>query len=201
MFVHGPRGCTGDRRSGSCSCRNSPEAVLQAAVSVAREEMERTKRRPRDRAITLQRSADATIRRRAVRWNLYEGKHVAIPIVSESRHDFRGTLDVLTRAIVESGSTVFTVIDQSEAAAGAGMQLRPTSLVVFGNPKSGTPLMKAHPLLALDLPLKILVWAEDARTCVGYWPMADAASRTGVTEPEAIARMDAALQHLVGLVA
>ena len=58
--------------------------------------------------------------------------------------------------------TVFAVVDHSGEAAKAGMKMPPTKLVIFGNPKAGTPLMLASPSIAIDLPLKILVW-EDAQ--------------------------------------
>ncbi len=59
------------------------------------------------------------------------------------------------------GVTVFALVDHSGEAAKVGMTMRPTKLLIFGNPKSGTPLMLASPSIAIDLPLKILVW-EDA---------------------------------------
>src|SRR5690242_18972001 len=57
--------------------------------------------------------------------------------------------------------TIFTRIDQQRAAQAVGLAMRPMMLVLFGNPKAGTPLMQAHPTLAIDLPLKALIW-EDA---------------------------------------
>lgn len=64
---------------------------------------------------------------------------------------------------------VFAVIDQSAEARGAGLQLRETTLVIFGNPLQGTPVMIASPLAALDLPLKIVVWADNEQTSVSYY--------------------------------
>jgi uncharacterized protein (DUF302 family) len=64
----------------------------------------------------------------------------------------------LTGILSAKGMKVFAVIDQSEQARDAGMQLRDTTLVIFGNPAAGTPVMAAAPLAALDLPLKILIW-------------------------------------------
>jgi uncharacterized protein (DUF302 family) len=72
------------------------------------------------------------------------------------------TVEHLRQAIEAAGAKVFAVIDQSEEAARAGTSLRATTLVLFGNPASGTPVMQASPLAALDLPLKVLVWADDA---------------------------------------
>ncbi len=67
------------------------------------------------------------------------------------------------RTILESkGLAIFATIDHSGEAAKIGMQMRPTQLLIFGSPKAGTPLMLASPTLAIDLPLKALVW-EDAQ--------------------------------------
>lgn len=76
----------------------------------------------------------------------------------------RIVLDTLVRleAIVQSkGLPILARIDHSGDAAKAGLTLRPTKLLIFGNPKSGTPLMVASPSVAIDLPLKALVWQDD----------------------------------------
>ena len=66
------------------------------------------------------------------------------------------------RSILESkGVMVFALVDHSGEAEKVGMKMRPTKLLIFGNPKAGTPLMMASPSIAIDLPLKILIW-EDA---------------------------------------
>ncbi len=67
------------------------------------------------------------------------------------------------------GVTLFAVIDHSGEAARAGLAMRPTRLLIFGNPKAGTPLMVSRPGIALDLPLKLLVWEdEDGTTWITY---------------------------------
>jgi uncharacterized protein (DUF302 family) len=71
------------------------------------------------------------------------------------------TVQRLTGAIQAAGAKLFADIDQSAEAASVGLSLRETRLVIFGNPAGGTPVMQAAPLTALDLPLKILVWADD----------------------------------------
>ena len=77
---------------------------------------------------------------------------------------------------------VFTVIDQRAEAQAVGLDLRETTLVVFGNPAAGTPVMDAAPLAALDLPLKVLVWAEaDQGTQVSYVDPSVLAARYGLT--------------------
>ena len=79
-----------------------------------------------------------------------------------SPHTVDETVGRLSAAIMAAGATVFAMIDQSGEAERAGLALRDTKLLVFGNPRAGTPVMAAAPLAALDLPLKILVWADDA---------------------------------------
>jgi uncharacterized protein (DUF302 family) len=72
------------------------------------------------------------------------------------------TVERLTEAIQQAGARVFAVIDQRAQAVEVGLSLRDTTLVIFGNPQAGTLVMQAVPLAALDLPLKVLVWADDA---------------------------------------
>jgi uncharacterized protein (DUF302 family) len=80
----------------------------------------------------------------------------------ESRHTVDATLEKLKGILDAQGVKIFALVDHSGEAEKAGMQMRNTKLLVFGNPKGGTPLMLASPTAALDLPLKILIW-EDAR--------------------------------------
>jgi uncharacterized protein (DUF302 family) len=72
---------------------------------------------------------------------------------------------------------VFAVVDHSGEAAAAGLELRDTKLVIFGSPQAGTPVMEAAPLAALDLPLKVLVWADGDRTKVSYTAPEELAAR------------------------
>ncbi len=74
-----------------------------------------------------------------------------------SRHSHGETLRLLTAAFADHGIKVFATIDQSAEAAAVGLALAPTTLILFGNPKAGTPLMQAQVLSGLDLPLKALV--------------------------------------------
>jgi uncharacterized protein (DUF302 family) len=71
--------------------------------------------------------------------------------------------------ISAKGIRLFAVIDQSAEARQAGLSLRETTLVIFGSPAAGTPVMAAAPLAALDLPLKVLVWDDDGQTKVSYY--------------------------------
>lgn len=79
------------------------------------------------------------------------------------------TVARLTGMITGKGMKLFAVIDQSAEARAAGLILRDTVLVLFGNPAAGTPVMHAAPLAALDLPLKVLVWADGPQTKVSYY--------------------------------
>lgn len=114
-----------------------------------------------------------------------------------SAYAYTETLERLSAAITSAGNTIFATIDQSAAAKSVGLALRPTALVVFGNPSGGTPLMDAYPLVALDLPLKILVWEEPEGVKIAYVPMSAIAARHGIEGMEArITAMDAALATL-----
>jgi uncharacterized protein (DUF302 family) len=70
------------------------------------------------------------------------------------------TVDRLVEAIRAAGAKLFLVVDHSGEAELVGLRLRDTKLLIFGNPAAGTPAMVASPLAALDLPLKVLVWAD-----------------------------------------
>lgn len=82
-------------------------------------------------------------------------------VTQQSRHTPGETLERFEAAVRERGWEVFTRVDHSAAAEQAGLRLRPRSVVVFGNPRIGTPAMQAHPTLALDLPRRVLVWEDD----------------------------------------
>ena len=79
-----------------------------------------------------------------------------------SKHSVDETLAKLKGILQAKGVTLFALVDHSGEAAKAGLKMRPTKLLIFGNPKAGTPLMLAAPRIAIDLPLKILIW-EDAQ--------------------------------------
>lgn len=81
----------------------------------------------------------------------------------QSKYDFVTTVSRLKDALSARDVTLFAEIDQSAAAAQAGMTLRPTKLFLFGNPKAGTPVMNANPHAALELPLKAVVWEDDQK--------------------------------------
>jgi len=82
-------------------------------------------------------------------------------ISKSSRYSAPETMDRLVAVLQSKGMTVFARIDHAAEAEKAGLKMRPSQLLIFGNPKGGTPLMVAAPTVAIDLPLKALVW-EDA---------------------------------------
>jgi uncharacterized protein (DUF302 family) len=79
-----------------------------------------------------------------------------------SNHSVDETVEKLKGILQAKGVTLFALVDHSGEAAKVGMKMRPTKLLIFGNPKGGTPVMLVAPSIAIDLPLKILVW-EDAQ--------------------------------------
>lgn len=89
-------------------------------------------------------------------------------VIKDSPLSVADTVTRLTGLLAARGMAVFAVIDQAEQARSAGLTLRDTVLVVFGSPAAGTPVMDAVPLAALDLPLKVLIWADGDHTRVGY---------------------------------
>ena len=123
-------------------------------------------------------------------------------MIKKSRYSYPETVTHLSQAITNGGATIFASIDQAAAAAQVGMTLRPTTLIVFGNPKGGTPLMQAFPLVALELPLKLVVWEEGGGVSVAYTPVAEIAARYGITGMDAqIATLDLGLDNLTNSVA
>ena len=78
----------------------------------------------------------------------------------KSKHSVSETVDKLETALKNKGMTIFKRVSHSEGAARVGLELRPTELMIFGNPKVGTPLMQCEQLAALDLPQKALVYED-----------------------------------------
>jgi uncharacterized protein (DUF302 family) len=78
-----------------------------------------------------------------------------------SNHPVDQTVEMLKTMLRAKGVALFALVDHSGEAEKVGMKMRPTKLLIFGSPKAGTPLMQAAPSIAIDLPLKILVWEDD----------------------------------------
>ena len=77
-----------------------------------------------------------------------------------SNHSVEQTVEKLKTLLQSKGVTLFALVDHSGEAEKVGMKMPPTKLLIFGSPKAGTPLMLASPTIAIDLPLKILVWED-----------------------------------------
>ena len=84
-------------------------------------------------------------------------------------HSVDETVEKIKALLAAKGVTLFAVVDHSGEAEKVGMKMRPTKLLIFGSPKAGTPLMLARPSIAIDLPLKILVWEDgQGKTQISY---------------------------------
>jgi uncharacterized protein (DUF302 family) len=94
--------------------------------------------------------------------------------------DFDAALARVTGAIAGAGLTIFARIDHAEGAAQAGLAMPPTVVLLYGNPKGGTPIMLAAPNAALDLPLRVLVREVGTGTSVSFHPVAPILLKAGV---------------------
>jgi uncharacterized protein (DUF302 family) len=99
-------------------------------------------------------------------------------ITIASNHSVKETLDRLADDLKSRSITVFARVDHAAGAASVGMPLRPTEVLIFGNPKAGTPLMQANQTVGLDLPLKVLGWQDAAgRVWLTYMDLHSVAAR------------------------
>ena len=116
-------------------------------------------------------------------------------VTIKSANDVITTSDKLVKALEGKGMTVFAVIDHAKGAASIGTELEPTTLVIFGNPKVGTPLMKCSRTAAIDLPQKMLIWIDESgQTWLAYNDPAYMAKRHNVKGcDEAIKKVTGAL--------
>lgn len=113
----------------------------------------------------------------------------------KSSHGPQATMDRLEAAVKAKGMTVFARIDHSAGASAAGLSLNPTEVLIFGNAKGGTPLMQSVQTIAIDLPLKALVWQDaSGDTWLSYNDPEWLAKRHGLTGAEApVGNLTAAL--------
>ena len=119
-------------------------------------------------------------------------------VATKSPHKAKDTMDRLESIVKQKGMTVFVRVDHAAGAAQLGKTLRPTELLIFGNPKGGTPFMECSQTVGIDLPLKALVW-EDAKGQVwlAYNDPAYVAARHGVADCPVVGNMKKALQGFV----
>jgi len=116
----------------------------------------------------------------------------------KSSYDAKETADRVERLVKERGMTLFNRIDHAEGARKIGMELRPTEVLIFGNPKGGTPLMKCKQIVGIDLPLKMLVWKDEGGAVrVGYSNPESLKDRYGIEGcDEVLRKMKGALEKL-----
>ncbi len=101
----------------------------------------------------------------------------------QSPHPVGETIDRLEAVVKEKGLAVFARIDHAAGAKKAGLELRPTELIIFGSPKVGTPLMQAKQTMGLDLPLRVLAWQdEDGQVWLAYEAPADMGAAHGLAK-------------------
>lgn len=127
-------------------------------------------------------------------------KSAAGLITCASPHTPEETLDRLAKAVVDRGLTIVARVDHAEAAAKVGLGLRPTVLLIFGNARAGTPLMQAAQLIGIELPLRALVWQDEAgRTQLSYIDPAWLADRHGIlfATQKSVEHMNSVLQSIV----
>lgn len=107
-------------------------------------------------------------------------------LTSSSRYPVSETIDRLDQAVRSAGNTVFARIDHAANAAAAGLTLRPTQVLIFGNAVAGTPFMETAPTIAIDLPLRFLAWEEtDGATRVAWYDPLVLGARHGVSGQDA----------------
>jgi uncharacterized protein (DUF302 family) len=108
-------------------------------------------------------------------------------VTRRSAHSVEETMNRLEQAVRARDLVVIARVDHAGAAQRAGLALRPTQLLIFGHPRSGTPLMARAQTVGIDLPLKALVWQdEQGQVWLGYNDPAWLAQRHGLTEPAQI---------------
>ena len=113
----------------------------------------------------------------------------AIVVTKTSPWSMADTVARLSAVVAARGLKVFAVIDHGDEARQVGLALRDTKLFIVGNPKDTTPLIDAQPLVALDLPLRVVVWEEGYQTKVSYPSPAEVARRYGL-DPDLVAALE-----------
>lgn len=117
--------------------------------------------------------------------------------IKVSPHSVPDTVERLTTAIEGAGAKVAAVVDHAAAAATVDMELAPTTVVIFGNPKLGTPLMQENRKIGIALPMKILVWQDGDTTRIGYIEPEDLADEYDIDEDHKVIKtMEGALDKL-----
>lgn len=114
-----------------------------------------------------------------------------------SPHDVQTTIDRLEHAVRAVGGTVFARVDHARGARDAGLELRPTQLLIFGNPMVGTPLMQQAQAIGLDLPLRVVGYEDaEGQVHIRYRDLAELAADFGIPHDDAVARVVNILEEL-----
>ena len=118
----------------------------------------------------------------------------------KSSHDVEATADRLESILNQKGMTVFIRINHAAGAANVGQKLRPTELIIFGNPKVGAPLMQCSQSVGVDLPQKALIWEDDnGRVWISYNDPRYLEKRHNISGcEEVIAKIEKALAGITG---
>jgi len=115
-------------------------------------------------------------------------------IALKSPHDAKATMSRLETILQQKGMTIFGRIDHAAGAQKVGQSLRPTEVIIFGNPKGGTPFMQCAQTVGIDLPLKALVWQDaDGQVWLGYNAPAYLAKRHGAETCPVVDKLSGAL--------
>ncbi len=115
-----------------------------------------------------------------------------------STHGVTGTIERLKSLLAQKGIEVFAHIDHAAGATRVGLSLRPTQVLIFGNPRAGTPLMQARQTVGLDLPLRVLVWEDgEGKVWLTYRPVKELARQHHISDrDEAVQALDNGLGTL-----
>jgi len=126
--------------------------------------------------------------------------HAGDLVTKNSPYSVSETVDRLQSAVEGAGATVFARVDHAAGADSVDAELRPTTMLMFGNPKLGTPAMQLSQSSGLDLPLRVVVYETEAGDVVlAYHPPADLAEDHGIpADAEVLAKMTGALDGLTG---
>lgn len=118
-------------------------------------------------------------------------------ITKPSPHSVTDTMDRLTAAVEKAGATVFARVDHAKGAMSVDMELRPTQMLMFGNPKLGTPALQAAQTIGLDLPLRVVAYEDEAgQVHVAYHAPASLTAHGISADAEVLAKMTGALDKL-----
>jgi uncharacterized protein (DUF302 family) len=129
---------------------------------------------------------------------VFTGASYADLVTRQSAHPVAETVNRLEAAVKEKGATVVARVNHAAAAQKAELNLRPTELLIFGNPKLGTPLMQSNQRAGIDLPLKVLVWQDATGSVqIGYVSPDTVVARHGIADrAEVVKKMGAVLDRL-----